>query len=203
MLSNIDISSILIPVISAAITSIISVYISKKQINHPYIMERHMKLISPLYFLLEPYLYKKKGYQEIMKKAISLIQENLIYVDGELLAVYRYYQANSSSDNYFYFCKTIIRMYDHSCRMLGLKRRNIIYKYIRNQYPNKFVRVKALVFSLIFLVLLIFAILAVVLMLLNFFYNNMPNYLFFALTGILISIVIYLFFRFASYLYGN
>lgn len=133
---ELDSSALIVAVVSAVITAFFSLRISTKQSNHQFIMERHIHLIAPLYFMVEPVLFHKNNYENTMLTVNQLISENLQYLDGEILTAYKNYQYTADKYQFFRFCDAINHQYDMSCRKLGLKVRPIRYKIKHKQYSR-------------------------------------------------------------------
>lgn len=123
--------------IGIVITIIFSVYISKSETSTDFVKERHDKLIFPLFNLLEPILYKKVNYGTL-SNALSIISANKNLADGKLLELYYNCSQSSSQKNFNALCSYIDSEYDKSCKKLGLKKRNFIYRCVRFQYQNWF-----------------------------------------------------------------
>lgn len=118
-------------------TVIASIYVFHQGLSMSFTRERHDKLISPLFSILEPILYQTPD-QEIMKKVLKLIDSKRNLVDGKLLLVSYSYKKNNSIETFKALCLYIDSAYDKSCIKLGLKLRPINYRLIRKQYTNKF-----------------------------------------------------------------
>lgn len=122
--------TLLMPVISA-------VYLSKSERFFVFNRERHDKLIAPLFFSLEPFLYKEPS-KEIVDKLNYITTQNRNFADGKLCALLYYCKKSLSKKSYNELCQYIDKLYDKSCRKLHLKRRPYSYRAGRRQYEYKF-----------------------------------------------------------------
>lgn len=125
-------------VIAAIISISASIYIFRSTPKYDLIYSRYVTLISPLFELMEPYLFKTVN-DEILSKALNLIETNKTFAGRKLLHSFYFCKMNPSQDNYDALCSSVSKEYDRCCRRLGLGKRNIWYKIVRNQYKNKFV----------------------------------------------------------------
>ncbi len=122
--------------IGIIVTVVASLYIFKNETSISFIRERHDKLISPLFNLLEPTLYKPIQ-PDIIEKALDIIDANKNLSDGKLLEIYYFCTINPSQGNFNSLCSYIDKSYDKSCRKLGLKTRSLLYRISREQYKSK------------------------------------------------------------------
>lgn len=120
----------------AIITIIFTYYLSRRTGSYETIKEQHEKLISPIFFLVEPYLFKEIN-NDILDKVFELIEQNKSLVDGKLLEAIYFCKENSSQTNYNALCSYINKAYDKSCKRLGFKTRSIEYRIFRKQYKTK------------------------------------------------------------------
>lgn len=120
----------------AIITIVSTYYLSRHTGSHEIIKKQHEKLISPIFFLIEPYLFKEMN-NDILNKAFELIEQNKSLVDGRLLEVVYFYKENPSQINYNAFCSYINKTYDKTCKQLRIKTRSIEYRISRRQYKTK------------------------------------------------------------------
>lgn len=127
------------------ITVIASLIISSGERLSDYSRERHEKLITPLFILLEPILYKTYD-ETVVQQAMRIIDENINFADGDLLSIRAGCQRDPSA-NFKELCRYIDKAYDHSCKKLKLKVRDTFYRINQRQYESRF--------SLIFHVILL------------------------------------------------
>lgn len=118
------------------VTVITSLYIFKNETSISFAKERHEKLIFPLFNILEPVLYQNPDNQ-ILDKALKLIDENKNLADGKLLELAYYCSIETSLENFKALCSYSSHAYDRSCRKLGLKTRSLSYRYARKQFKDK------------------------------------------------------------------
>lgn len=95
--------------------------------------ERYDKLIAPLFFAMEPHLFRKAE-DYIINKADLIISQNRSLAGGKLLALLYRCKENPSQKNFAKLCSYINKEYDKSCRILYLKRRPYTYRVDRRQY---------------------------------------------------------------------
>lgn len=115
---------------------LISVYTTYKQPSDPFLIERHHKLISPLFEILEPVLYNREKYSDALQNAIQLIRSEKQFLDGWLLDYLYRCSDEPSLKDFMSLCTYVDKLYDHSCRKLGLKPRSFTYRIQRKQYKN-------------------------------------------------------------------
>ncbi|SCL84986.1 hypothetical protein [Sporanaerobacter sp. PP17-6a] len=120
----------------AIITIIFTYYLSRHTSSQEIIKEQHEKLISPIFFILEPYLFQSIN-NECLEKVFHLIGKNKSLVDGKLLEIAYFCNENPSQANYNALCAYINKSYDKSCKRLGLRTRSIEYRLNRKQYETK------------------------------------------------------------------
>lgn len=121
--------------IGILLASAVSIYIFKGEHSLSFAQEQHNNLISPLFELLEPVLFQKVE-PIVLHKAIKLINENRNIADGKLLELSYRCEKNPSQSNYNHLCSYVNRLYDRSCRKLGLKLRSYSYRIDRKQYMH-------------------------------------------------------------------
>lgn len=131
-LTNFDLLSFL----GVVFTVMASIYIFRQGISISFARERHDKLISPLFSMLEPILYQEPD-PKILRNAIKLIDSKRNLVDGKLLSVSYSFKKYNSVETFKSLCLYIDLAYDKSCLILGLKLRPIEYRLNRNQYSSK------------------------------------------------------------------
>ena len=151
ILKFVDISTI----IAAIITISFSIYSFKKDRNPEYTLSRYEKLIFPLYELLEPYFFKPVQ-PHILEKALLIIKKNKPLAGGKLLGSLYFCELNPCQDNFDSLCNVINKEFDECCTRLGIPKRSIWYRIVREQYKTKFMFVMYLIIhSLIYLIILI------------------------------------------------
>ena len=121
--------------IGILLASAVSIYIFKGEHSLSFAQEQHNNLISPLFELLEPVLFQKVE-PIVLHKAIKLINENRNIADGKLFELSYRCEKNPSQSNYNHLCSYVNRLYDRSCRKLGLKLRSYSYRIDRKQYMH-------------------------------------------------------------------
>lgn len=117
--------------------------------------ERYDKLIAPLFFTLEPYLYRESE-DYIIDKAVHIISQNISLADGKLLALLYECKENPSQKSFIRLCSYVDEEYDNSCRSLRLKRRPYSYRIARHQYLHKWILIKNMIKYWFFYVGIIF-----------------------------------------------
>lgn len=136
LLSNsLQTNSDLLNFIGILFSAIISFYIFKRDTSISFVRERYEKLIFPLFNLLEPVFYQKFQ-PEYLEEALQIIALHKNLADGKLLELYYYCSQNPSQQNFNQLCSYIDKMYDKSCRKLGLKTRSFSYRIARHQYKH-------------------------------------------------------------------
>lgn len=151
ILKSIDVSTI----IAAIITISFSMYTFKKDRNPEYTLSRYEKLIFPLYELLEPYFFKPLQ-PNILEKALLIIENNKSLAGGKLLSSLYFCRLNPCQDNYNSLCNVINKEFDECCSRLGIPKRSIWYRIVREQYKTKFMFVMYLIIhSIIYLIIFI------------------------------------------------
>lgn len=125
-------------IIAAIISILASVYIFKTTPKYDLVYQRYITLISPLFDLVEPQLFKSVN-KEFLDKVLFLISSNKSLAGGKLLHHLYFCEVNPSQENYNALCSCINHEYDKCCARLGLGKRTIWYKIVRKQYKNKFV----------------------------------------------------------------
>lgn len=120
----------------AVITIISTYYLSRRTSSLEIVREQHEKLISPIFFLLEPHLFQIVD-DNSLEKVLNLIAQNEHLVDGKLLEVAYFCRNNPSQSNYNALCSYINKAYDKSCKQLGFKVRSLEYRLSRKQYKTK------------------------------------------------------------------
>lgn len=124
-------------IIAAIISFLASVYIFKTTPKYDLVYQRYMTLISPLFDLVEPHLFKPIN-KELLDKILFLISSNKSLAGRQLLHHLYFCEANPCQENYDALCACINREYDKCCVRLGLGKRTIWYKISRKQYKNKY-----------------------------------------------------------------
>lgn len=120
----------------AIVTIVSTYYLSRRTSSQEIGKEQHDKLISPIFFLLEPHLFQNIN-NNSLEKVLNLIEQNKPLVDGKLLEIAYFCKKNPSQSNYNALCSYVNKTYDKSCKRLGLKRRSIEYRLARKQYQSK------------------------------------------------------------------
>lgn len=120
----------------AIITIISTYYLSRHTSSQEIVKEQREKLISPIFFLLEPYLFQSID-NNSLEKVFHLIDQNKSLVDGKLLEIAYFCKENPSQANYNALCSYINKAYDKSCKRLGFRTRSIEYRLSRKQYETK------------------------------------------------------------------
>ena len=169
-LKNADLLAFLSVIISLLVTA----YYSKKQYLNPFVEEQYKKLIFPLFKTLEPILYKSYN-AEIFQKAKNIYLENQVLADGRLMECF-YLCDSSPSENFIHLCSYVDRLYDQSCRKMGMKTRSIYYRINRHQYKNIYLALAFICVRGIFQLAILFPIFLIVLSLLGFFYSASPSF---------------------------
>ena len=136
LMNNISTNSDPLNFIGLLATVIVAVYVFKGGLSTSLIRERHDKLIFPLFDLLEPVLYKNYT-DDILNIALQIIKQNKNLADGRLLEISYWCSKAPSQHRFMQLCSYIDRMYDKSCRKLGLKTRRMTYRIDRHQYKNR------------------------------------------------------------------
>lgn len=122
----------------AAIISIsASIYIFRTTPKYDLVYKRYFSLLSPLFEMLEPYLFQPVD-ENILNTALSLIEENTPLAGSKLLQSLYFCKRKPNQENYDTLCLRLSREYDRCCARLGLGKRSVWYKIIRNQYKNKY-----------------------------------------------------------------
>jgi hypothetical protein len=122
--------------IIAVLTLFLSFIIFRSQSASTIRRERHDKLICPLFFLLEPVLYKEPD-KETMEQVYAVIDANPNLVDGKLHALEYYCKSSLTRESFIKLCSYVNFQYDLSCHRLHLRTRGITYRLTREQYKTK------------------------------------------------------------------
>lgn len=167
-LFDFDVSSI----IAAIITLSASIYIFKTTPKYNLVYKRYKNLISPLFDLVEPNLFAEVT-PEILKPILNFIETNKYksLAGYPLMEYYYFCKKNPSQDNYNALCSCINREYDKCCLRLGLNRRSVWYKIVRNQYKSKSVFILYVTFKTIIFSVVLISFLAVLAMIFSFISN--------------------------------
>lgn len=138
---------IIIVIISASLSGYLSYKLTQHKEKQTYTKERYEKVIAPIFFMLEPYLYCSEINSDILSVISSicdLVLSNRLYISGKLLDCASYcrdelIKNNKITKDLFYsFCSIIIIEYDHCCKLLGIQKRTISYKHRYHQiHPDK------------------------------------------------------------------
>lgn len=134
--NNLQTNSDLLNFVGILCTAILTFYIFRKETSITFVRERYEKLIFPLFNLLEPVLYQKVQ-PEYFEKALQIIELNKSFADGKLLELYYYCSQNLTQQNFNQLCTYVDKLYDKSCRRLGLKIRSFSYRIARHQYKHR------------------------------------------------------------------
>jgi hypothetical protein len=131
------ISEIVIQLILILITNFCTHFITKYKLKSPLIKDRFEKVISPVYFSIEPILYK-----DITNMSISDLK---IFIEvKDIFCKYKYmvnpqflYWIDEIIDeenqkSYNCLCGNISTLYDKHCKIYGIYKRCYSYKKIRN-----------------------------------------------------------------------
>lgn len=122
-------------IVSLVISTIMGIYIMHIETRTPLIKARHEKLIAPLFFMIEPYLYQSESPDNILE-ILSIIETNRNIADGKLLECY-YWCSNGQNNSFYDLCAYVDKLFDKSCKQLKLKCRPILYRINRKQYKNR------------------------------------------------------------------
>ncbi len=133
--NNLQTNSDLLNFIGILCTAILSFYIFKKESSISFTRERYEKIIFPLFNLLEPVLYQKIQ-TTYLEKALQIIEINKSLADGKLLELFYYCSQSPSQQNFNQLCSYVDKLYDKTCRKLGLKTRSFSYRVTRHQYKH-------------------------------------------------------------------
>ena len=153
--SNIQTNSDLLNFIGILCTVIVSIYIFKKDTSTPFIRERYEKLIFPLFNSLEPVLYQEVK-PEYIKNSLQIIKDNKYLADGKLLELFYNCSQYPTQQNFNQLCSYIDKLYDKTCRRLGLRVRSFSYRIARHQYKHwSYILFYAIALSILQLIVLI------------------------------------------------
>ena len=138
-----------------AITVFIAFYLFKKEPSKTYIRERYEKVISPLYFTFEPFLYSKTLTKELFvayNKCEKIIEANRNIVGGKLLFLF-----DRPLDIYTLvrISREIDKDYDKSCKSLGIPKRTLQYKVYQIKNAPKRYLIKLTLFRYLPLIIFI------------------------------------------------
>ena len=111
----------------AVLAAIMSFYIFRASRPTDLIKERHDKLISPLFKILEPHLYKNDITDEKINMCLAIYSANKNLVDGKLRYAMYIFSENHCFENYTVLCSCVSSQYDKCCRKLGIKLRTFEY----------------------------------------------------------------------------
>ena len=99
--------------------------------------ERFEKLISPLYFMLEPYMYRKIDTGSL-NNIIVFIEKNRLYADANLIERAINCKKCPTPYNFNQLCLCVDILFDKYSLATSLKIRSINYRLNQNLYKNKF-----------------------------------------------------------------
>lgn len=132
----------------ALLTVMVPLILHKINRKDTYLKERYERVIFPMFITLEPFFYAKTITPEIVEKVKSVCEianKNRMYIGGFLLEQVDHcnkqlkHPDGLSKEQYIYLCSRVSIEYDRCCEKLGIKKRNIFYKWNNNQlHPNKF-----------------------------------------------------------------
>ncbi len=131
--------TVLTTIANIAITVFIAVYLFKKEPSKTYIKERYEKVVSPLYFTFEPFLYNKSMPRELLqayKDCQKIVKDNKSIAGGKLLFLF-----DRPLDVYTltWISREIDKDFDKSCKSLGLPKRTLQYKvYLIKNAPKRY-----------------------------------------------------------------
>ena len=121
--------------IIAALTLLLSLYIFKREPIVSICIPRHSDLISPLFYMIQPYLYGEIP-EDVRKSIKDLIDKNVKYVEAPLMDLIERCQAYPCPENMNKLSEYIDREYDLSCYRVGLKCRSVNYRIKKHQIPS-------------------------------------------------------------------
>lgn len=99
--------------------------------------ERFEKLISPLYFMIEPYMYQKID-SGSLNNIIDFIEKNRLHADANLIERARNCKKCPTHYNFEQLCLCIDILYDKYSLATSLKIRSINYRLNQHLYKSKF-----------------------------------------------------------------
>lgn len=159
ILDNLQVTIDPFAIVSLIVSTITAVYVMHAETRTPLIKARHEKLIAPLFFLIEPYLYNKESPDNLFE-ILYIIESNRDIADGKLLECY-YWCSKAQKNSFYDLCKYADKLYDKSCKRLKLKCRTISYRISRKQYKSRkhliWLAFKLVIPYLLLLVILAFA----------------------------------------------
>lgn len=193
LMDNISTNSDPLNFIGLLATVIVAIYVFKSGPSTALIKERHDKLIFPLFDLLEPILYKKCK-DDILNDALQIIEQNKNLADGRLLEISYWCSKAPSQHRFMQLCSYIDRMYDKSCRKLGLKARRMTYRIDRHQYKNRgylaLYFILYILWSLVVMTAFLFTFLFIVAVFLTLYESaNSTNQMIFATLGAFLAVL--------------
>ena len=98
--------------------------------------ERFEKLISPLYYRLEPYMYREIDAGSL-NNIIDFIEKNRLYADANLIERATNCKACPTPYNFEQLCRCVDVLFDKYSRATSLKIRSINYRLTKRLYKNK------------------------------------------------------------------
>lgn len=113
---------------------LISLAFTRNDKSYEYKHERFKKMVSPLFFMLEPFLYKTTIPKEEFNKIILFVEQNRYYADGTLWDCVDRCRNNPTPTNFIQLCRCVDRLYDRYSISLSLKLRPAIYRFDNRQF---------------------------------------------------------------------
>lgn len=112
-------------------------------------------LLFPLFNSLEPVLYQEVK-PEYIKNSLQIIKDNKYLADGKLLELFYNCSQYPTQQNFNQLCSYIDKLYDKTCRRLGLRVRSFSYRIARHQYKHwSYILFYAIALSILQLIVLI------------------------------------------------
>lgn len=132
IINNFDLAAVIAAIISISA----SIYIFRTTPKYDIVYKRYINLIFPLFDLLEPHLFKTYN-EDVLNKAVRLIEKNKMIAGNKLLYALYYCKTTPCQEHFDLLCKYVSKDYDKCASRLGLKKRSIPYKIALSQYKSR------------------------------------------------------------------
>lgn len=155
MLNTLITNSDFLGFLSGVLALLVTIYVFKATPKYQLVRERYDLLIFPVFKILEPHLFKPLK-EDVLNEVVYAIEKNRHLAGGKLDELVYLCKKAPNQYNYNKLCRCINSEYDNACLRLGLKRRSITYRVIRDQYQTPLMFVLYLIANLLFFLLTIF-----------------------------------------------
>lgn len=123
-------------IIFTSIPALITAFLALRGFKGEYDRERYERLISPIFIILEPHLFRPidAEIEYLVREIYPLITENQNIVGGNLLFYVNSCKRRLNKNSYNNLCSEIDREHTKLCRRLGIPGRSVDYRIRNHQY---------------------------------------------------------------------